>query len=149
MTDVSPTAAILPATSLAELVQRHASIRSDTADLECLAAAIYFESKGEPLAGQLAVAQVIKNRSKSARFAKTYCGVVRQPGQFSFVHGSGFPPIARSGQHWRTAVAIATVADRDLWAAPAASALYFHARRVAPSWRMVRIASVGNHVFYR
>lgn len=139
----------LPAVSLEQLVQRHASTRADTDELECLAAAVYFESKGEPLAGQLAVARVIKNRSKSARFAKTYCGVVRQRGQFSFVRGSGFPAIARTGQHWRTAVAIATVADRDLWEAPAANALYFHAKRVAPSWHMVRLASVGNHVFYR
>lgn len=139
----------LPAASLEQLVQRHASTRSDTDELECLAAAVYFESKGEPLAGQLAVAQVIKNRSKNARFARTYCGVVRQRGQFSFVHGTGFPAIARTGLHWRTAVAIATVADRDLWEAPAANALYFHAKRVSPSWHMVRLASVGNHVFYR
>lgn len=144
-----PTQSELPPASLAQLVARHAATKSDTPDLECLAVAIYFESKGEPLAGQLAVARVIKNRSNSARFAKTYCGVIRQAGQFSFVRGGGYPPIARSGTHWRTAVAIATVADRDLWEAPAADALFFHARRVSPSWRMTRVASVGNHVFYR
>lgn len=138
-----------PATSLTQLVLRHSSMATDTPELECLAAAVYFESKGEPLAGQLAVAHVIKNRSKLSRFASTYCGVVRQAGQFSFVRGSGFPPVARSSANWRTAVAIATIADRDLWDAPAANALYFHARRVAPGWRMVRLASVGNHVFYR
>lgn len=139
----------LPAASLAQLVARHSAMKSDTPDLECLAVAVYFESKGEPLAGQLAVARVIKNRSNSARFARTYCGVIRQAGQFSFVRGGGFPPIARGGAHWRTAVAIATVADQGLWEAPAANALFFHARRVAPSWRMTRVASIGNHVFYR
>ena len=42
----------------------------------CMAGAIYFESKGEPLTGQLAVADVILNRIRSGRFAGTICSVV-------------------------------------------------------------------------
>ena len=145
----TPAPAPTPATSLAQLVARHGAPTTDTAELECLAVAVYFESKGEPLAGQLAVANVIKNRSNSSRFARTYCGVIRQAGQFSFIRRGGHPPIARGSANWRTAVAIATVAHQDLWQAPAANALFFHARRVSPSWRMVRVASVGNHHFYR
>lgn len=137
------------AESLAALVRRHASSETDDAEEECLAGAIYFESKGEPLIGQLAVARVILARAESGRFARTMCGVVRQPGQFSFVRGGGFPPIARAGNAWRTAVAIAHVARNDLWDGPTEGALFFHARRVAPAWKKVRLASVGNHVFYR
>ena len=53
---------------------------------------IYFESKSEPLAGQLAVGQVIANRAQvGGRFPSTYCGVLFQRGQFSFVHGRSLP----------------------------------------------------------
>ena len=59
-------------------------------ELECLAVGIYYESKSEPLAGQLAVGQVIANRAKSGRFASTYCGVLFQRSQFSFVRGGSY-----------------------------------------------------------
>ncbi len=135
--------------SLAELVERHGTTSTANREAECLAGAVYFESKGEPLDGQLAVAQVILNRAKSGRFPGSVCGVVFQPSQFSFVRGRGLPPIARSGAQWKTAVAIAHIAKNDLWTSSISNALFFHARRVAPGWRLKRIASVGNHVFYR
>lgn len=117
-------------------------------DLTCMAGAIYFESKGEPLSGQLAVAEVILNRTKSGRFPKSICSVVTQPGQFSFVRGGRVPAIANNAAY-RTAVAVARVAMADAWDSPAPKAMFFHARRVSPKWRMTRIASIGNHVFYR
>ncbi len=88
-------------------------------DTSCLAGAIYFESKGEPLAGQLAVADVILNRTRSGRFPTTICSVVMQPGQFSFVRGGRIPDIA-DGAHYRTAIAVARVAMAGLWQSPAA-----------------------------
>jgi len=135
--------------SLSTLVRRHAA--SETADREqtCLATAVYFESKGEPLDGQLAVARVIMNRADSGRFASTLCGVVLQRGQFSFVHGGSLPAIARDNGNWRTAVAIAKIAQDNLWESSTDNALYFHARRVTPAWRMARVGAIGNHVFYR
>jgi N-acetylmuramoyl-L-alanine amidase len=135
--------------SLAELVRRHATTETADSEQRCLATAVYFESKGEPLDGQLAVAHVIMNRATSGRFASTLCGVVRQPGQFSFVRGGAMPAVARDSANWRTAVAIAKIAQRDLWNASNDNALYFHARRVAPGWRMARVGTIGNHVFYR
>lgn len=118
-------------------------------DLRCLAGAIYFESKGEPLAGQLAVAEVILNRADSGRFGKSICSVVKQPGQFSFVRGGQLPSIDPSRPAWRTALAVARVAVADAWDGTAADALYFHARRVSPGWGRVKVAAIGNHVFYR
>ena len=117
-------------------------------DLTCMAGAIYFEAKGEPLSGQLAVGEVILNRTKSGRFPKSICSVVTQPGQFSFVRGGRVPVIANNAAY-RTAVAVARVAMADAWDSPAPNAMYFHARRVSPGWRMTKIASIGNHVFYR
>lgn len=117
-------------------------------ELQCMAGAIYFESKGEPLSGQLAVAEVILNRSKSGRFPKSVCSVVTQPGQFSFVRG-GHVPSVPSNRQYRTAIAVARVALADSWDSPAANAMYFHARQVTPGWHRQQVAAIGNHVFYR
>ena len=104
-------------TSLAALVRTHSSSQTLDREQECLAGAVYFESKGEPLDGQLAVAKVIMNRTLSGRFAKSLCGVVMQRGQFSFVRGGAMPAIQRAGAHWKTAVAIAHIAENGLVAA--------------------------------
>ena len=125
------------------------SSEAGTRELECLAGAIYFESKSEPISGQLAVGQVIANRSKSGRFPSSYCGVVFQRSQFSFVRGRSMPPIPRSSKQWKTAVAIAQIVDKALHVSAVPKALFFHARRVSPRWRLTRVGTVGNHVFYR
>ncbi len=117
-------------------------------ELECLAVGVYFESKGEPLAGQLAVAETILNRTRSGRFPKSVCGVLTQRGQFSFIRG-GVVPNAEGRAGWKTAVAVAKVAQRDLWADVAPKALFFHASYVSPGWRAARVARIGNHIFYR
>lgn len=135
--------------SLTELVAEHADTRTADAQLECLAGAVYFEAKGEPLHGQLSVAEVVLNRARSGRFPTSACGVVKQRGQFSFIRGGGFPPIARTSLAWKRAVAIAHIAVKDLAEGPAPKALFFHAKRVSPRWRLTRVAAVGNHIFYR
>ena len=117
-------------------------------ELHCLAVGVYYESKGEPLAGQLAVAEVILNRAASGRFARSVCGVITQRGQFSFVRG-GVLPTPPNDAAWRRAMAVAQVAQKDLWDSPVGGALYFHARYVSPGWRRPRVGTVGNHVFYR
>ena len=134
---------------LATLVSKLRSADPGSRELECLAVGIYFESKSEPLAGQLAVGEVIANRADSGRFAKTYCGVLLQRGQFSFVRGGSWPKVAKNGRQWKTAVAIAKIVDQDLKDSAASNALFFHAKRVQPRWRLKRVASIGNHVFYR
>jgi len=134
---------------LASMVSQLRSTEAGSRELECLAGAIYFESKSESLKGQLAVGHVIANRAASGRFPKSYCGVVYQRSQFSFVRGGSMPRIARSGTQWKNAVAIAKIVDRQLAPTPVSKALFFHARRVSPGWRLTRVATLGNHVFYR
>jgi N-acetylmuramoyl-L-alanine amidase len=141
--------AVDPDADLSTMVAQLRSSEPESRQLECLAAGIYFESKSEPLTGQLAVGQVIANRADSGRFADTYCGVLFQRGQFSFVRGKSWPHIKRSGRQWQTAVAIAKIVDQDLKDSSVGEALFFHARRVHPGWRLKRVASIGNHVFYR
>ncbi len=135
--------------SLAELVSDYSGTETPDHETDCLARAVYWEAKGEPLAGQLTVAEVIINRAESGRFAPTICGVVRQPSQFSFVRRGHIPQPPSASRDWRIAVAIAQIAMQDLAEGAAPRALFFHARRVNPRWRLTRVATVGNHVFYR
>jgi spore germination cell wall hydrolase CwlJ-like protein len=150
---IGATAAPVPAKPTGDLSSLVAQMRSSdpgSRDIECLAVGVYFESKSEPLAGQLAVGQVIANRANSGgRFPSSYCGVLFQRGQFSFVRGHSLPSVPRASRQWQTAVAIAKIVDQDLKDSEAQSALFFHARRVAPGWHLKRVASIGNHVFYR
>jgi spore germination cell wall hydrolase CwlJ-like protein len=142
--------AVKPSGDLPTLVAELRGPEPGSRELECLAVGVYFEAKSEPLAGQLAVGKVIANRAKSGgRFPPSYCGVLFQRGQFSFVRGHSLPYVSRSNRQWQTAVAIAKIVDQDLKDSVAENALFFHARRVSPGWRLKRVASIGNHVFYR
>ncbi|MEJ7926997.1 cell wall hydrolase [Sphingobium sp. AN641] len=137
------------ADSLIELVAAHGAPEEVDGDMRCLAGAVYFESKGESLEGQLAVARVVINRARSGRFASSLCGVVLQRGQFSFVRGNAIPSVRADSRAWREAVAIAQIASQDRWDSQAEGALFFHARRVSPGWGKKQLASIDNHIFYR
>jgi spore germination cell wall hydrolase CwlJ-like protein len=143
--DVKP----VNASSLAELVKAHGAATELNAETRCLAGAVYFESKGESLAGQLAVARVVLARSKSGRFPSSICGVVYQPSQFSFVRGGKMPRIDTGGSNWKNAVAISKIALDGSWKSPVEGALFFHARYVSPGWRLKRMGAIDNHIFYR
>lgn len=137
------------ADSLRHLVEQQSVSDTLSEEMQCLAGTVYFESKGETLAGQLAVARVVMARAASSRFPDTICGVVYQPSQFSFIRGGKMPRINKSHSHWHNAVAIAKIAMNDGWESPVEGALFFHARYVSPGWRLQRMAMVDNHVFYR
>ena len=147
-TTPAPKPAPVTAESLAELVAETPKPAKLDAELRCLAGAVYFESRGESLPGQLAVAHVVLNRAQSGRFPKSLCGVVHQKSQFSFVRGGRMPAI-RNGAQWNNAVAIAQIARDGSWKNHAPGALFFHARYVSPGWRKTRIAQIDNHIFYR
>ena len=137
------------AASLADLVAQQPEPAELSRELNCLASAIYHEAKSETLNGQLAVGRVIVSRSKSGRFPDSYCGVVFQPSQFSFVRGNSLPAVPKASRQWKNAVAVAQIAHEGSWRSPVEGALYFHAAFVSPGWRLTRMARVDNHVFYR
>jgi spore germination cell wall hydrolase CwlJ-like protein len=129
------------------------SVGAETADAEqdCLASAVYFEARGEPIQGQLAVADVVMNRAASGRYPATICGVVTQRWQFSFVNRTGRIPAAdRGSEAWRKAVAIARIAQAGTARAVAQNVLWYHAEYVSPSWgrRLARQDKIGLHIFY-
>ena len=122
----------------------------------CLATAIYFEARGESERGQRAVADVVLARVRSPGWPKTICGVVYQGAdhrgacQFSFAC-DGRAEHAH-GEAWDTAKDIAAEAlDTHGGKAKFRNATYFHTTGVRPSWsrRMVRVARIGAHIFYR
>lgn len=144
------TPAIAPSGDLSDMVAQLRSSDVANHEVECLATGVYFEAKSEPLAGQLAVGQVIANRAASGgRFPPSYCGVLFQRGQFSFVHGHSLPPVSHASRQWQTAVAIARIVDQRLKDSAVGNALFFHARYVSPDWHLKRVAEIGNHIFYR
>ena len=146
-----PEAKPADAGSLAELVDTMPEDAPLSRDLECLAQAIYFEARGEPLAGQLAVGAVVVNRTTSGRYPSDYCSVVTQPGQFSFVRRGRIPSPDETSLAWSNARALAQIAHQDLWQSAAGEALYFHARYVRPGWARtkVQLATIDSHIFYR
>lgn len=137
------------AASLTQLVAATPTPSDLSNELACLAGAIYFEAKGETLAGQLAVGRVIVARAKSGRFPASYCGVVYQRSQFSFIRGQSMPAINKAGRAWTEAARIARIAHEGSWKSPVEGALFFHAARVSPNWRLTRLARIDNHIFYR
>lgn len=147
----APASVLTEVGSLRELVGTVDTAAPLSENMRCLAGAVYFEARGEPLAGQLAVAQVIINRTEDGRFPASYCGVVAQPQQFSFMRGSRMPQIRTQSAAWTRAVAIAEIAHQGLWESEAGDAVFFHARYVRPSWshRKTRLAQIDTHIFYR
>ena len=135
-------------------IQNAGGVSAAVADREtrCLAENIYYESRGEPLKGQLAVAKVTLNRLDEG-YAKSICGVVKQGCQFSWVcNGAVARPF---GYAWTQAVGIALVALNESGKVedPTNGATYFHATYIEwqPGWRKVQesVRQIGNHVFYR
>ena len=137
--------------SLSQLVEQYATGAALDEQQNCLATAVYFESMGEPLEGQLAVARVVLNRAASDRYPDSWCAVVKQKAQFSFVRAGRFPRIDPACQAWRKAKAIARIAIANASATLPRDVLWYHADYVAPSWgrRLTKVDKIGAHIFYR
>lgn len=116
----------------------------------CLATAIYFESRGEPIEGQLAVADVVMNRAASPDYPSDWCSVVKQKAQFSFVRHGRFPAIT-DAYAWQRAQAVARTAILNMARELPVDVLWYHADYVAPSWKagLQEVEQIGAHIFYR
>ena len=137
--------------SLGELAEAYAGVETANHEQDCLASAVYFEARGESLEGQLAVAEVVLNRTQSGRYPSTICGVVTQPWQFSFVNATGRIPAAnRNSEAWRRAVAVARIAEEGASRLLPRNVLWYHADYVSPVWgrRLARNTKIGLHIFY-
>jgi spore germination cell wall hydrolase CwlJ-like protein len=128
-------------------------------EVKCLATAIYFEARGEPEMGRIAVAQVVLNRVKNPAYPDTICGVVyqnknkRNRCQFSFAC-DGISDRIRDKAAWAEAQALARRVindDRNLYLASIGAATHYHATYVRPRWArtMNKMEKIGHHIFYK
>jgi spore germination cell wall hydrolase CwlJ-like protein len=138
--------------------RRAASVRN--ADLTCLAENVYYEARGEPLAGQYAVAEVTLNRVASPFYPSSICEVVHQqawnPLRRRYVGAFSWTEIKDTlrrprGRAWRRALDVAIEAYERRAAPQIDGALFYHTTAVEPEWAKTKtpIATIGDHVFYR
>jgi spore germination cell wall hydrolase CwlJ-like protein len=126
------------------------------AEFMCLATAIYFESRGEPVSGQIAVAEVVLNRVDSPQYPGSICGVTMQGAgsgrgcQFSYAC-DGRSDVMSSPVPRERAKKLARLLIDGRPRSVTDGATHFHATYVRPDWsrRLARTAAIGNHVFYR
>ncbi len=133
------------------LVDKFATNAPLDQETNCLATAVYFEARGESAEGQLAVARVVMNRAASGRYPTSWCAVVKQPAQFSFVRNGQFPSADSNCDAWRKAEAIAELAASNVVPSVGPGVLWYHANYVAPAWRhnLQEVEQIGAHIFYR
>jgi len=133
------------------LVDKYSAGAPLTDEANCIAVAVYHEARGESLEGQLAVAKVIMNRAASGAYPTSWCGVVKQPWQFSFVHNGRIPSVDQTSDSWRKALGVTRLAVANAVQSVPTECLWYHADYVAPSWgrRLTKVEKIGAHIFYR
>ena len=136
------------------------NIYTNEKHIQCMATAIYFESKNEPLVGQLAVGLLVKNRAESGMFPTDVCDVVHEGPRDS----KGIPILNRCQFSWYCDGVPEKISDISVWEKNlyisklilsdrifdfTDGALFFHNHSVSPKWKLKRIGVIGNHIFYK
>jgi len=155
---MEPSVSILFAvmTVLSPMLAKHgydAAADIDRQQLYCAAQNVYFESRGEPDLGQMAVTQVVLNRVESRKWPDSICGVIWQDKQFSWTHDGKSDTIRvgnKINRHaWMKSVFYSVMAmiEDDI----TNGATHYHSTSVEPYWinDMKQTAVIGNHIFYR
>ena len=126
-----------------------------TDDLTCLTQAVYYESRGEPLAGQEGVAQVVMNRTHSTRYPGSVCGVVFQRSgggtcQFTFACDGSMDRLIQPTA-WDKAKSVASQALGGFVYKPLETATHYHASWMTPYWAptLTRVQQIGGQIFYQ
>jgi len=139
--------------------RRVAAREAERRNLECLARNVYFEARGESVAGMVAVAEVTMNRKASRLFPDSVCGVVHEKkwdplrgrfvGAFSWTEFDSLPE--PGGEAWQLAREVAEAVYYRRVAPSLQGALHFHATHIRPEWAKEKklVARIGRHVFYR
>jgi len=124
---------------------------------KCLATAIYFEARDEPVRAQIAVAQVVLNRAFTPYYPNDVCGVIYQNDhrrlacQFTFAC-DGKSKAIKEPDAWERAQSIARDAlDGKLWMPEVAKSTHYHDDWAHPNWvrEMKKMDKLGGLIFYR
>ena len=152
-------ALVLQATFAHRDAVREQALQAIKRELGCLARNVYFEARGEPEAGQYAVAEVTMNRKASARYPESVCAVVYQKnwdalrgrfvGAFSWTELGALPE--PRGEDWERARKVARDVYYGRRAPQLDGAMYYHATNITPAWAKEKklVARIGEHVFYK
>jgi len=140
------------------LISTYFNNRAERRQISCLAMNIYHEARGEPEAGQYAVAEVTMNRVASKHYPNSICEVVYQQnwddargryvGMFSWTELNRKPGI--NNKLWIKALDIAQAVYRHDYTPAVRGALFYHAKNIRPKWVRGKRAKarIGNHIFY-
>ena len=120
-----------------------------TSSIMCLAIAIYYEARNQPVEGQIAVAEVILNRVDSERYPDDVCGVVWQRKQFSFTHDGRVENPRHEVWFDIHLLAENILEDPDVYLL-GHGATHYHATYVDPYWsdKLEVVGQIGDHIFY-
>jgi spore germination cell wall hydrolase CwlJ-like protein len=120
---------------------------------------VYYEARGEPAAGQYAVAEVTMNRLASQHYPDTVCDVVYQrnwdPMRRRYVAAFSWTELGDledpGGEEWQRAWKVAEAVYYQTHTPAFQGVLFFHATYVSPDWAKGKqpVARIGRHVFYR
>lgn len=139
------------ALSLMSVVSSAKFISSPDGDFECLIEAIYFEARNQSIAGQIAVANVIINRTYHLSHPDNICSVVHEYKQFSY-YSDGKPEYVDDLRSWQEAAQIASFVmftqDFDI----TEGSTMYHADYVNPIWdftKLNKVVTIDNHIFYQ
>ena len=115
----------------------------------CLALALYFEARSEPIIGQLAVAQVILNRVAASQWPDTICKVVWQPYQFSWTH-DGKSDIPKEKAAWKRSQMLTELVMTTSIYDFSEGSKWYHTIQIDPYWnaKLTPQITIGNHIFY-
>ncbi|HUJ87210.1 MAG TPA: cell wall hydrolase [Burkholderiales bacterium] len=156
---LSAFALVLQATFAYRDEVRERALQVSRQELTCLARNVYFEARGEPEAGQYAVAEVTMNRKASARYPESVCAVVYQKnwdalrgrfvGAFSWTELGALPE--PRGEDWQRALKVAQDVYYGRRPLQLQGAMYYHATGITPAWAKEKklVARIGAHAFYK
>ena len=120
-------------------------------ELMCAAMNVYWEARNQPIAGQVAVAQITMNRVASPNYPNDVCGVVHQLSQFSW-QWDGKSDVPREEEAWARAqmVARGVLAGSGHDYLMDVNITHYHAAYVRPYWAssMKLVAKIGDHLIY-
>ena len=135
-------------------------------EMYCMAQNIYFEAGNQPLAGKIAVSQVVLNRVKHPSYPNNICDVVyqakmrvnwkneivpiRNQCQFSwFCDGKSDDPV--DSQTWLSALHIARDVVQERYGDITEGSTHYHADSVYPYWAdsLYQTVIINNHTFYK
>jgi len=115
----------------------------------CLALVVYTEARGEPLDGQLLVAEVVLNRVQMESYPDTVCDVAFEPHQFSGLNTTPDLEAVFVDPAWQTSINVAIEALEDTTLGSGAT--HFHNNKKTPYWarKMTLLGKYGRHTFYK